>query len=93
MIGIVPGSMKLVPGGLAAEANQTMQNIKTSLEAHGASLDDLVKCTVMLADMSEWVHSMRSTEATSRIISPRAVRLGPVASPPVRAWKWNALQQ
>lgn len=54
MIGIVPGSMKLVPGGLAAEAQQTMENIKTALEAHGSSLDDLVKCTVMLADMSEW---------------------------------------
>ncbi len=25
-----------------------------SIEAHGYSLNDLVKCTVMLADISEW---------------------------------------
>lgn len=53
-IGIAPGSMKLVSGGLKEEARQTMENIKTSLEAHGYGLNDLVKCTVMLADISEW---------------------------------------
>ena len=31
-----------------------MDNIRTSLEAHGLSMRDVVKCTVMLADMSEW---------------------------------------
>ena len=53
-IGIVPGIMKLVPGGLEAETRQTMENIKTSLEAHGYSMNDLVKCTIMLADISRW---------------------------------------
>ncbi|HSE12406.1 MAG TPA: Rid family detoxifying hydrolase [Rudaea sp.] len=53
-LGIAPGSMKLVPGGIKEEARQTMQNIKTSLEAHGYALKDLVKCTAMLADIGEW---------------------------------------
>jgi 2-iminobutanoate/2-iminopropanoate deaminase len=53
-IGVVPGSMKLIEGGIEPEARQAMQNIKTSLEAHGASMADIVKCTVMLADMAEW---------------------------------------
>jgi 2-iminobutanoate/2-iminopropanoate deaminase len=53
-IGIVPGSVKLAAGGIKAEAKQMMENIKTSLEAHGYSINDLVKCTVMLADISEW---------------------------------------
>jgi 2-iminobutanoate/2-iminopropanoate deaminase len=53
-IGIVPGTMDLVPGGLKEEARQTMENIKTCLEAYGYSMNDIVKCTVMLADMSEW---------------------------------------
>lgn len=53
-IGTVPGTSRLVPGGLKEEARQTMENIKTSLEAHGYSMRDLVKCTVMLADISEW---------------------------------------
>jgi reactive intermediate/imine deaminase len=53
-IGIVPGSMTLVPGGIAAEARQTMQNVRATLEAHGLSMARIVKCTVMLADMAEW---------------------------------------
>ena len=53
-IGIVPGSMKLATSGIKEEARQTMENIKTSLEAHGYAMSDLVKCTVMLADISEW---------------------------------------
>ena len=31
-----------------------MTNIKTTFEAHGYSLCDVVKCTVMLADISKW---------------------------------------
>jgi reactive intermediate/imine deaminase len=53
-IGVAPGTLKLVPGGLKEEARQTMENIKTSLEAHGYTMRDLVRCTVMLADISEW---------------------------------------
>jgi reactive intermediate/imine deaminase len=53
-IGVVPGSLKLVTGGMQAEAKQTMHNIKTSVEASGYKMSDIVKCTVMLADMSEW---------------------------------------
>jgi 2-iminobutanoate/2-iminopropanoate deaminase len=53
-IGNIPGSLKLAPGGIKAESKQVLDNIKTSLEAHGYSLDDVVKCTAMLSDMSEW---------------------------------------
>ena len=49
-----PGPVRLAPGGMAAEARQTMDNIQTSLQAHGLSMADVVKCTVMLADMKEW---------------------------------------
>lgn len=53
-LGNEPGTLKLVPGGIKAEARQTMQNIQSTLEANGYSMSDLVKCTVMLADMAEW---------------------------------------
>jgi reactive intermediate/imine deaminase len=53
-IGVTPGTLKLVPGGLQAEARQAMNNIRTTLEAHGYGMRDVVKCTVMLADMSQW---------------------------------------
>lgn len=44
----------VVPGGVQAETRQTMDNIKDVLEKSGSSLDHVVKCTVMMADMSEW---------------------------------------
>jgi reactive intermediate/imine deaminase len=62
-IGVVPGTMKLVEGGLEAEARQTMENISATLEAHGYSMKDLVKCTVMLADVSEWAAFNRVYES------------------------------
>lgn len=53
-IGVQPGTLKLVPGGMKEEARQTLENIRTSLEANGYSMRDVVKCTVMLADIGEW---------------------------------------
>jgi 2-iminobutanoate/2-iminopropanoate deaminase len=53
-LGVEPGTLTLVSGGFSAEARQTMENIKRSLEAHGYSMKQLVKCTVMLADMADW---------------------------------------
>ena len=47
-------SMRLVPGGIEPETRQTLANMKAILERHGSSLDHVVKCTVMMADMSEW---------------------------------------
>lgn len=53
-IGTAPGMDDLVPGGIAAESRQVMENVKAALERHGSSLDQVVKCTVFLADMGEW---------------------------------------
>ncbi len=53
-IGVTPGTLKLAPGGIRAEAKQAMENIKITLEAHGYAMSNIVKCTVMLADMAEW---------------------------------------
>ena len=44
----------VVPGGIAAETRQAMENIRATLERYGSSLDRVVKATVMLADMAEW---------------------------------------
>ena len=53
-LGNVPGKAELVPGGMEAEAKQTMENIAAVLKAHDLSFDDVFKCTVMMADMSKW---------------------------------------
>lgn len=53
-IGNKPGKLELVEGGIEAESRQTMDNIKDLLEGNGYTMDDVVKCTVMLTDMDEW---------------------------------------
>ncbi|MEM6572921.1 MAG: RidA family protein [Pseudomonadota bacterium] len=45
---------KLVAGGIQGEARQTMDNIRGKLERHGLTMDDVIKCTVFLADIDEW---------------------------------------
>ncbi len=45
---------KLVEGGITPETQQTMTNIKNILEQNGSSMNQVIKCTCMLADISEW---------------------------------------
>lgn len=47
-------SGKIVPGGIAPETRQTLENISATLARHGSSIGQVVKVTVMLADMGEW---------------------------------------
>ena len=44
----------VVTGGIVPETKQTMENIKSVLEKNGSSMDQVVKCTVFMADMKEW---------------------------------------
>jgi 2-iminobutanoate/2-iminopropanoate deaminase len=53
-VGNLPGTLTLAPGGLGPEARQALENMKAVLERHGSSLDNVVKCTVFLADIKEW---------------------------------------
>ena len=53
-IGTAAGTPGLVSGGIEAEAKQTLENIRSTLQVHGYSMGDVVKCTVMLADIAEW---------------------------------------
>ena len=41
-------------GGIEPEARQALDNIKAIVAKAGSSMDRVVKCSVMLADMSEW---------------------------------------
>jgi reactive intermediate/imine deaminase len=53
-LGNVAGQMKLVDGGLEAEARQALQHLRAAVEAAGSTLDRVVKCTVFLADMNDF---------------------------------------
>ncbi|MBK7828355.1 MAG: RidA family protein [Nannocystis sp.] len=48
------GAPVLVAGGLEAETRQTLDNIRAIVEKAGTSMDRVVKCMVMLADMNDW---------------------------------------
>jgi len=47
-------ALRLVPGGIGPETRQTMENIRAVLARSGATFDDVIRCTVMMADMREW---------------------------------------
>ncbi len=53
-LGNRPGTLELAPGGLEAQTRQTMDNIGAVLEENGLSFRDVFKCTIMLADMTQW---------------------------------------
>ncbi len=53
-VGVVPGTLNLVPGGIGPETHRVMDNIKAIVERRGGSMEQLVKCTVFLADIEEW---------------------------------------
>lgn len=53
-LGTRPGTFDLVPGGVVGQTHQILQNIQRVLETNGSSMERVVKCTVMMADMAEW---------------------------------------
>jgi 2-iminobutanoate/2-iminopropanoate deaminase len=44
----------LVPGGFEAQSRKALDNIAAILKGMNLSMDAVVKCTVMMADMNKW---------------------------------------
>ena len=53
-VGQDPATGKLVPGGVAAEAEQVFKNIGAVLEAAGKSFADVVQVRVFLTNISDY---------------------------------------
>jgi len=53
-IGLVPETGNLIEGGIEAETRQVLTNIKNILEAAGYGLNDVVKTTVYLKELSDF---------------------------------------
>ena len=53
-IGMDRTAGKLAEGGIQGETEQTIENIKEVLAYHGLSLDNVVKCTVILSDINNF---------------------------------------
>lgn len=54
MTGIAPGTQDIVAGGVAAQTRQTLENIRTAVQAAGATMGDVNECTVFLVDMADY---------------------------------------
>jgi 2-iminobutanoate/2-iminopropanoate deaminase len=64
-VGTKPGVSppEVVEGGIEPETRQAFENIKTVLATAGLGLEDLVKCTVFLADINDYA-AMNSVYVT-----------------------------
>jgi reactive intermediate/imine deaminase len=54
VIGHLPDTLTLAPGGIRAQAKQAMDNLGGVLASCGLGFADIVKCTIMLGDMADW---------------------------------------
>jgi 2-iminobutanoate/2-iminopropanoate deaminase len=54
MTGIKPGTQDIIDGGVAVQTRQTLENIRTSLSAGGATMADVDECTVFLKSMTDY---------------------------------------
>jgi 2-iminobutanoate/2-iminopropanoate deaminase len=53
-VGDDPATGAVVPGGMAAEARQMLENVRFRLRLVGLDMADVVKATVYLTEMSEF---------------------------------------
>lgn len=53
-IGLVPETMKLASDSVEGQVRQALTNLQQIVEASGASLTSVVKCTLLLADMADF---------------------------------------
>ena len=53
-IALDPATGEMVPGGVEPETHRVLDNLTAVLEAAGASLGDVVRTTIFLADMNDF---------------------------------------
>ncbi|GAB1299294.1 2-iminobutanoate/2-iminopropanoate deaminase [Apodemus speciosus] len=53
-VGMDPSSGQLVPGGVVEEAKQALKNLGEILKAAGCDFTNVVKTTVLLADINDF---------------------------------------
>ncbi|XP_022660136.1 uncharacterized protein LOC111249929 isoform X1 [Varroa destructor] len=58
-VGSHPDTRALVDGGITPETRQALKNLKRILEHAGSSMAEVVKCTIFIADMKEFVDMNR----------------------------------
>jgi 2-iminobutanoate/2-iminopropanoate deaminase len=54
LTGFKPGTQEIIDGGVAAQTHQTLENIRSTLLAAGATMADVAECTVFLVDIADY---------------------------------------
>lgn len=54
MTGIKPGTQEIIEGGAGPQTRQTLENIRTLIQAAGATMAQVTECTVFLVDMKDY---------------------------------------
>jgi len=90
-IGLDPKNGALVSGGIEAETRQVFENIKAILAATGATLEDVVKTTVLLKDINDFGKMMRSTQNILKRIRQHVPHSRWQRYPKMQTWKSRPL--
>jgi 2-iminobutanoate/2-iminopropanoate deaminase len=80
-IGLNPSSGELVAGGVVAETTRVLDNLREVLNAAGASLDDVVRTTIYLVDLSDFGRVNEAYAAFFRVPYPARATVGVAALP------------
>lgn len=75
-LGTKPGTMELVEGGTGPETTQALRHIETILGDCGASLGDVVKANVFLADINTFAEMNQAYIAVMGADPPARITVG-----------------
>ncbi|MGH3497905.1 MAG: RidA family protein [Nocardioidaceae bacterium] len=76
MLGAAAGRLELVPGGVAAETEQSLRNIEQVLRGCGCELSDVAKVNVYLTDMSQFEQMNQAYVAVMGDEPPARITVG-----------------
>ena len=81
MTGIKPGTQDIIEGGIVVQTRQTLENIRTSLVAAGATMSDVAECTVFLVNMADYAAMNSAYIEFFRVDPPARATLAVTALP------------
>lgn len=76
ILGTKPGRLELVEGGTGPQTTQILRHIESILQACGATLADLVKVNVFLADMSTFPEMNQAYQEVIGADPPARITVG-----------------
>lgn len=80
-IGLDPATGELVAGGVVPETVRVLENLRAVLDVAGASFDDVVRTTIYLADLGDFIRVNEVYAGAFRAPFPARATVGVAALP------------